>query len=418
MGMLGADEVRTWVRAAGVKRTGKGREKDGKRTGNVLKRRARVGGWLRDKPLASALLAVVSLLLLSACGGQSSATAGGAATATLAHVTPTVAATSTVAPITGSMPTQPAVAGGVVYFGSSAGFLYAVHASDGTLIWRRQLDQNVHAPAVDNGIIYVGTTGDKSLFGGGYVYALNATDGSTRWRFGPAAQLYNAPVIAGGKVLAGTYETYLYALRASDGTKAWTLSRGGCAMGDLAVDATALYLNTACGIFEADHLSDGSQLWHATWHGGGTPAVTSGLVYAGPCAVHASDGSPAWCLQADGDSLVPDAVGSGVVLIGTSQSLYALNASSGAQLWRESLRLAYESAPQIVGGIAYIVADDGMLYALRVSDGSQVWRASSAYGKYIQSPAVIDGVVYVGTNRGGMQAISVSDGSLLWRYTL
>lgn len=49
--------------------------------------------------------------------------------------------------------------------------------SDGSLLWRTSMDGIVYnTPVLDGGTIYAGTTS-------GYVYALRAKDGSLLWRY-------------------------------------------------------------------------------------------------------------------------------------------------------------------------------------------------------------------------------------------
>ena len=57
---------------------------------------------------------------------------------------------------------------GVVYVGSYDGYVYALNASNGTLLWRYLTGNGVYSsPVVVNGVVYVGSLDD-------YVYALTA----------------------------------------------------------------------------------------------------------------------------------------------------------------------------------------------------------------------------------------------------
>src|SRR5580692_3426354 len=51
---------------------------------------------------------------------------------------------------------SPAVANGVVYFGSWDRNLYALNASTGALLWRYNTGEVSSSPAVANGVVYVG----------------------------------------------------------------------------------------------------------------------------------------------------------------------------------------------------------------------------------------------------------------------
>ncbi len=67
------------------------------------------------------------------------------------------------------------MAHGVIFVGSDNAF-YALQASTGSLLWRSPLDAAVDtAPVVDGGVVYVGANN-------GITYALQASTGSLRWR--------------------------------------------------------------------------------------------------------------------------------------------------------------------------------------------------------------------------------------------
>ena len=68
---------------------------------------------------------------------------------------------------------DPSVVGGVVYVGSGNS-VYALNATDGTLLWNYATYSTVSYPAVANGAVYIGSMDD-------HVYALNATNGVQLW---------------------------------------------------------------------------------------------------------------------------------------------------------------------------------------------------------------------------------------------
>ncbi len=62
---------------------------------------------------------------------------------------------------------SPAVAGGLVYFGSNDTYLYALDAGSGALKWKFQTGNYVtSSPAVSDGVIYFGSCDY-------YIYALH-----------------------------------------------------------------------------------------------------------------------------------------------------------------------------------------------------------------------------------------------------
>jgi outer membrane protein assembly factor BamB len=121
----------------------------------------------------------------------------------------------------GLVTTTPAVANGVVYFGSSDGNLYALNATTGGKLWSFNtgddpntavtvangvvyfgVDNNLilyalDAKAVANGVVYVG--GVIGFPNNGHVYALNASTGAQLW--GDPTDVGNgSPIVSNGVV--------------------------------------------------------------------------------------------------------------------------------------------------------------------------------------------------------------------------
>ncbi len=90
---------------------------------------------------------------------------------------------------------SPAVANGIIYVGAIDGTLLALHASNGTTLWKAFLGTNnaiVTAPVVDNGAVYVeaDSTG---------IFAFNAQTGKRLW-FAPSDPYASSPAVAYGMV--------------------------------------------------------------------------------------------------------------------------------------------------------------------------------------------------------------------------
>jgi len=108
----------------------------------------------------------------------------------------------------GDVVSAPAVVNGVVYVGSDDDYVYALNASSGTLLWRYQTGYLVDSsPTVVNGVVYVGSYDD-------YVYALNASTGTLQWRYQTGSWVYSSPAVVNGVVYVGSYDDYVYALNA------------------------------------------------------------------------------------------------------------------------------------------------------------------------------------------------------------
>jgi len=63
----------------------------------------------------------------------------------------------------------------------------------------------------------------------------------------------------------------------------------------------------------------------------------------------------------------------GVVYFGswsTDNSVYALNASTGALLWKYKTGLNVKSSPTVTNGVVYVGSDDNNVYALNAINGA------------------------------------------------
>ncbi len=93
-------------------------------------------------------------------------------------------------------------------------------------------------------------------------------------------------------------------------------------------------------------------------------------------------------------------VANGVVYTGSDdQNVYALNASTGALLWRYTTAGLVHSSPAVANGTVYVGSDDHKLYALNAASGVLKWTYSTGNQIY-SSPTVNLGVVYVLSSDG------------------
>ena len=127
---------------------------------------------------------------------------------------------------------SPAVADGYVYLGSADGNAYCLNASSGEKIWNYTTEYNsngpshgyhwgnaVSDPAVANGYVYVGSSDFD-------VYCLDAFNGSQIWNYTTGAEVYAAPAVAGGFVFAGSYDGNVYCLNTFNGLEMWSYPAG------------------------------------------------------------------------------------------------------------------------------------------------------------------------------------------------
>lgn len=97
----------------------------------------------------------------------------------------------------------------------------------------------------------------------------------------------------------------------------------------------------------------------------------------------------------------------------------ALDANTGASIWRNQGRVPMHSAPTYGGGRVFAVTDDNELVAYNAANGEVLWTyqgiVESARMLTAPSPAVIDEVVIAPFASGEIVALRVQNGSVLWQ---
>jgi outer membrane protein assembly factor BamB len=156
--------------------------------------------------------------------------------------------------------------------------LYALCATDGTLVWRYQTSapsgEITAIPAVDGGTVYFGTLD-------GSVYAVGAADGKLRWRRQGIGSVETAVTVSTGLALVSTVGGDLFALHTADGSTRWHTDIAG--FGGITVGGNVAFVGVrvrgfadspATGAVFAINASDGTTLWTV---GTGAPATTPAL---------------------------------------------------------------------------------------------------------------------------------------------
>ena len=213
---------------------------------------------------------------------------------------------------------SPAIANGVVCFGSGDGHLYAVDANTGQERWRFKTEGRVNSkPAIVSGMVYFGSEG-------GHFYAVEASTGQENWKFKVAEDVaYYFPAIEQGVIYclgSGALWEYLYAIEIETGQQKWEFTTG---------------------IFQPSYpaVTDDSVYVVSNYQDGKTEEFY-GRLYA----LDAATGVRKWAFivpavedkrQEDRDFFFSPAVTSGVVYVGSFHGcLYALDTQTGQRKWQ------------------------------------------------------------------------------------
>jgi len=100
----------------------------------------------------------------------------------------------------------------------------------------------------------------------------------------------------------------------------------------------------------------------------------------------------------------------------------ALNALTGAELWRAKPGGPLRGAPSISDGNLYVLSQDNQLFALSQADGSVVWTQSGSIESQgvfgVAAPAASQGTVVAGFSSGELKAYRYENGRTLWQDAL
>jgi outer membrane protein assembly factor BamB len=308
--------------------------------------------------------------------------------------------------------TAPAIAGGMVYFGSYDNNLYAVAAADGSEAWRFSTgDIIISSPAV---------LGERVYFGShdGNVYALDSGTGQEVWRFETDGAVSASPAVVGGKVIVGSEDGFLYALNAVDGSVAWRADFKSPIIFEAAVADGSVYVASSDGVLGVLELATGKLLWQFDLPLGSTasagPVIADDAVYVLMTnanlvgvlyAIDIPNQLERWFLELPVETYVSPAVsGKLVFLAGMDGVLRAIETNTGKERWTVEMTEPVFSSPAIAGHSLYIGGwGDQSLYSVDIRNGRVQWQMPLGSG--VSSPAVNGDTVYVGTEDGKLNAL-------------
>ncbi|MBN1656138.1 MAG: PQQ-binding-like beta-propeller repeat protein [Deltaproteobacteria bacterium] len=316
--------------------------------------------------------------------------------------------------------------GGRIFTGSTNGTLWAL-SHEGKRIYRYSTDSPIEtAPAFDprTNQLYVGTVGAE-------IHALNGADGSVRWRAKTPGPIRQSPLLLKDALYVVTENDSVTAFDRSNGEVLWRYRREETRGLSIAGQAGLVHFENKLltafsdGAVVALDPGDGSVLWeHDTSldvEGAGsenlrlldvdtTPIVVDGVVYvasfsAGLYALTASGGAEVW-RNSELTSVTTSACnGRFLVLSSANQGVLCLDLESRTLLWRFAVERGAPGEPTIAEQMVFVGESGGAFLALSLKNGAEIARIEFGHG--FSAPAsTAKGRGFVLSNSGTLLAFN------------
>jgi len=313
------------------------------------------------------------------------------------------------------------VAHGRVFVGSSDRGLYALHAGDGSTIWRFETlgavqSEPLYDPELD--VVYFGSHD-------GAVYAVHASDGQLVWRYETGAEVQRKPVLHGESLYFANGADNLFAADRRTGKARWhnhrtpALGMEVSGYAGPAVDQGAVFFAFSDGHVGAYEERDGSERW--------VPVDLSAE------AEQSQGGEALRYLDVDTTPIPHDLGQLGRVIFVASYAggVYALDEERGAPLWKNEKAVGVTDmtlwtqpahaarpgsldyvpgAPDVPRREILIAASSASgLWGLDPTSGKPLWRLPIPDGG-VTAPVPVAGALLMGTTRYGAFLISPING--------
>lgn len=258
-----------------------------------------------------------------------------------------------------------------------------------------------------------------------HLSAYPATGGSPIWTFktGSGGGAFDAsPAVFNGVVYDGSSVGTVYALNAATGAKLCSFS-GGTQL----IQASPVVVNDPDGsgpvLFVGTDPPTGIGSEYAIYGAGNTHgACTKDWQFTGWTVPDSGSWSPpAYGTDANGNHLL--VFGSD----GPDDSVYALNAGTGALVWH--LRTSQVTSSDVgspptisapgtngfAGGVVYVTGKDQVTYALNLTTGQKIWSFNlvKSTNADVSGTSLEGNAIYLGSNNG-VYALNATTGTQLW----
>ncbi len=357
----------------------------------------------------------------------------------------------------GPISSSPIVSGNTVYIGNNHGFVDAIDARTGRIIWSRHLSNDVMSqPLLYDGELIVGE-GDEQSFGSdpssvyvgegtSAIVALDAQTGATKWYRNVAGSAMPTGAIINGTYVEHNGAGWITALDPSDGHILYRRYLHSIAsMTAILPDGNNAFVTIGVlsnSVFKLQ-LNDGKTLWQTNFsaagsgHGDCPPASDGNVmvcVYMMPVpptkyttpgvlavqhayALDLKTGAKRWDITLErgvlpirNEASIP-LIDRGVAYFGSSIAPYmhAVDVATGRVLWTQKVRGPVKGGIVAVNGRLYFGDLHGYLWSLDERTGHVVGCKRMRSGFNVDSPVAVGQTLVIGSRTGSLYAIPLQD---------
>lgn len=249
-------------------------------------------------------------------------------------------------------------------------------------------------------------------------------DGPPAWTFESRTLIEFPPVVDAGLLVVGVNSGRVYAMNSETGALLWARRQRGAIASSAAIAGDRVFVTSMDGALTAYTRAHGTPLWQFSTDGSPvetSPLVVDGLVYIGAWngsvyAVDAQTGAEVWRSVGAGQVKGSAALAGDLVVVGDyAGHVRALDARSGAARWTYRGGRRFYGGPAVSGRTVVVGDVGGSVVALDARTGTRRWRHRT--GAYVySSPAIADGRVFIGSYSGIFEALDLRTGARRWSF--
>ncbi len=283
-----------------------------------------------------------------------------------------------------------------------------------------------------NRVITSNTAGD--------IFALDLKSGKKLWSYKTGGKVYSTPAVWKGVVVAGSSDHFIYAIHAENGKLLWKVQTAKAVLGSPLIQDGVAFIGGSDGKFRALDIQTGTLKWSFDQVKGFVstlPTYYLGNIIFGSWgngfyALDAKTGKLSWewnnghaNRMFSAAACNPVGVNNRVFVVAPDRFMTALDAKSGAVIWREkkdTIRVRESMGLGVNKKQIYVKTMDGDLLGVSsINDKMDVIWKSKLKLPYELTPSAIKTnrkLVFVPSHSGLLSAVNAKTGDVIWQYKI